>query len=118
MTVTTTDTREDRALARRIAAERKVARRAIRALKAAGYTLGVHNGEELVLKHSADERKILSEMFSVDEEHLIAYGSDGKRVGSVFFVYGNAGYEVINDYSMSLEPVMEAVCAYAETLED
>lgn len=113
-----TVTRDDRALARRIAAERKVARRTIRALRAAGYTLGVHNGEELVLHHAADERKILAEMFTVDEEHLIAYGPDGKRAGSVFFVYGNAGYEVINDYSLSLDAVMEPVLDYASELQD
>ena len=73
-----------------------------------GYTLGVHNGNERVISNSNDSKKILEEMFTVDEEHLIFY-MEGKLVGAVFLVYGNCGYDVICDYSVKLEHIMDNV---------
>jgi hypothetical protein len=72
---------------------------------AAGYTLGVWDGQETVLKHSTDKAVIFDKLFSVGEEHLLVY-KDKKRVGAVFLVHGNGG-DVVADYSSSLEPIMK-----------
>jgi hypothetical protein len=73
---------------------------------AAGYQIGVHDGEEFALKSSDDASAIMAALFSVDEERLI-YWKDGKGAGWVFLVHGNDGWDVICDYSMSLEHVMK-----------
>src|SRR5579859_2222310 len=96
--------------------ERRIASRLIRDGLAAGYTIGVYNGEEHVLKKSTSRKAILAAMFSVDDEHLIFYNKDGLRVGWVWFVYGNDGWDVINDYTTSLESVMSGVNQFADSL--
>lgn len=101
----------------RIGIETKIAKKAICELIKAGYTLGVHDGEELVLGNCTDQKALIEAMQSVDEEHLMVY-KDNKRVGWVFFVYGNSGWDVIADYTTNLESVMESVTDYANTFED
>lgn len=101
----------------RIAIETKIAKKAISELIKAGYTLGVHDGEELVLRNCTDQKALIKAMQSVDEEHLMVY-KDNKRVGYVFFVYGNSGWDVIADYTTNLDPTMEIVMEYANTFED
>lgn len=96
MTATITKTRRiERAIIRRIVLD---------AVKA-GYTLGVWDGEELVLKGATTAKAVLDKMFSVDEEYLFVY-KDGKRIGWVLFVYGNGGWDVVTDYSPRLAEIM------------
>ena len=97
--------------------ERAIVRQCIADLLAAGYFLTVDDGESYPVDHSRDAAEILGAMFSVDQEVLIAYRLDGKRVGSVFFVYGNDGWDVINDYSTGLEDALANTMALAESLE-
>ena len=109
-------------LDRRIKIEKQIAARCVRDLIAAGYSLGVHNGEEITIHHSTDAKAILAEMFSTDEEHLKVYkmdGPQGKRdwFGWVFFVYGNDGWDVINDYTTNLEEALKGTNEYASTFE-
>lgn len=104
------------ALKRRISIEGRIAKKAIEEFLKAGYTLGVNDGNELVISNSVDAKAVYKAMQSVDEEHLIVY-KDGKRFGWLFFVYGNSGYDVIADYTTNLEHVMEAVNEYADKQE-
>ncbi len=83
---------------------RSVVRRVVKDALAAGYQLKVVNGEEQG-KILSTSKKVLAAMFAVDEEHLCFY-KDGKVKGSVFFVYGNDGWDVICDHSTSLESVL------------
>ena len=73
---------------------------------AAGYTLSLHNGEDWCVKKVKTAKEVLDAAFSVDEERLYVFDGD-KRLGGVFLVYGNDGYDVICDYHTSLEPLME-----------
>jgi len=93
--------------------ERIVVSKIISEAKAAGYTLSVHDGQELVVKHSTSRKDILAAMFSVDEEHLII-NKDGKRLGWIFLVYGNSGWDVICDHSTNLEELLKPVQALAD----
>jgi hypothetical protein len=72
----------------------------------AGYSIAVDNGEE-EFPASSKAAEIMELLFTVDEEHLIFYQAS-KRIGWVFLVYGNDGWDVINDYSTTLEAVLEA----------
>ena len=85
--------------------ERTIIRRIVLDAVKAGYTVGVHNGEELVLKGATTVTAVLDKLFSVDEEYLFVY-KEGKRIGWVLFVYGNGGWDVVTDYSPRLAEIM------------
>lgn len=107
----------------RHAVEHQIAKATARALIAAGYKISVNDGEATVLKKSDDIADILSAMFSTDEDTLLAYanpslpGMGMNLVGWVKFIYGNAGWDVISDYTASLETVLVPVNIMAEQLE-
>jgi hypothetical protein len=95
--------------------ERKIASKVITDALAAGYALTIDNGgDNEEFSPTTDKDKILSEMFATDDEKLIFY-KDGKCVGFVYFVYGNDGPDVVNDYTMNLEPIMAGANALADT---
>jgi hypothetical protein len=110
---------------KRIDTERAIVKHAIDALLKYGYALSVHDGEEIVLLNSLNADAIFAKMFTTDEDFLYAVGFDqtetGKRVnynrkGYVRFVYGN-GYDVINDWSTSLEDAISTTIEFAGTFE-
>lgn len=105
-------------LGKRIRTEGKIARFAASALLGAGYSVGVNDGVETVVERSRSINDVLQAMFSTDEDYLFAYTDEGRIAGTIYFVYGNDGPDVINDYSESLEPVMVGVNAYADGLGD
>jgi hypothetical protein len=89
--------------------ERKIAAAFINQALAAGFTISIDNGgdEDEETKPSNNQDEILAGMFQTDEEHLYVWNpTNGKRVGWVFFVYGNDGWDVISDYSVNMEPLM------------
>jgi hypothetical protein len=45
-----------------------------------------------------DYEEIMREVMHTDQE-MIRFYKEGKRVGAVFLVYGNDGFDVINDHS-------------------
>lgn len=110
-----------KAIDARIACERKVVRRTVRTLLAAGYAITVNNGEDAPIRRSKSINAIMAEVQACDEEwlHVLRQDETGawKRIGTIFLVYGNSGPEVIADYSTSLETVLEPVMAYCEKLE-
>jgi hypothetical protein len=65
-----------------------------------------------------DEKVLLDEIFSVDEARLY-YHRNGEPTayGWVFFVLGNSGWDVICDYTTTLEPLLAGANALADTLE-
>jgi hypothetical protein len=97
--------------------ERSIARKVIGALLRAGYTISVNDGEETTLKCSSQRREIFAAMFTTDEDRLLVH-ADGEEdsFGWVRFIYGNDGWDVINDYTTNLEAVLAPVNAYCERL--
>jgi hypothetical protein len=98
-------------------AEREIREKTVDALLAAGYGLNLHNGgdaEELTY-YTFDRAEILAAMNLTDEEWLLAKKLNGPS-GWVRFVYGNDGWDVINDYSVNLEDVLAPVNEYADSL--
>lgn len=106
----------------RIAIERKIARLTAEALVDAGFTVTVNDGEEDVVKDSTDVSAILDAMFSTGEDYLIVtFPYTGKLPGLrgwVRFIYGNDGYDVINDYTTSLEDVLAPLLDKIERMEN
>jgi hypothetical protein len=101
---------------RRIAGEKTVARRVVRDLLAAGYSLSVDDGEETSVKKSTKFKEIVDAMMTTDEDHLYAH-KQGCKTSFVRFVYGNDSWEVICDYGVSLEEHLKGAHAVCERLE-
>ena len=96
--------------------EQEIARAAATGLIEAGYSISVFDSEEIVLKRSTNVERIVEAMFSTDEDYFYAYRpEETERAGYVHFVYGNEGWNVISDNSLSLEPALEAATAPSES---
>lgn len=81
----------------------------------AGYTVAIHDGEESTAPMQ-DVEKLMEAAFSVDEETFLVYDGD-KYLGSVYAVYGNNGWDVIADYSMAIESLLDEALNLADELE-
>lgn len=94
--------------------EKRIARRCILDLIEAGYTVSVYDGEEVTVKCSTKGTEILAAMMTTDEDYLFAMDANGKREGWVRFIYGNSGWDVINDYTVNLEDALKRTNALIE----
>lgn len=104
----------------RIAIEQFIARKTVETLIAANYLISINDGEETVVKRSDDIEHIMRAMFSTDEDYLIVSSrADPKRkVGWVKFIYGNSGWDVINDHTVNLEAVLKPVLELCEIIDN
>lgn len=62
-----------------------------------GYLLTVFDGEEFPIRCSSDPEAVMEHLGHCDEEWLQVANADCKRIGSIFFVYGNDPDEVVGD---------------------
>jgi DNA-binding LytR/AlgR family response regulator len=108
------------ATCRRIAIEQRIVKRVVDALLANGYALRVDDGEDYrPFKPTTDRRAILAELAATDDDTLetVKVIEGQTKRSFVRFVYGNDGYDVIADYGMSLDYLLEPITEYASTLE-
>jgi hypothetical protein len=103
---------DNRKVAARQRVERKICMATVDALLAAGYSLGVNDGEEVTIAYSRDRAKIADALFTTDEDYLLIYSRAEEKDTTpnmwVRFVYGNDGWDVICDYShaKTLDPIL------------
>lgn len=96
--------------------EKEIAKLAASGLIDAGFKISVFDGEEITLKPTTNIESILEAMFTTDEDYMFVHASEtGERVGFVRFIYGNDGWDVINDYSSSLEYALVQANKLAES---
>jgi hypothetical protein len=93
--------------------EKEIFRAVVDSLLKAGFALSIDNGDnngnQYEIAHSVDADAIVKASYATDDECLyVESGStqeDFKKIlGWVYFVYGNDGPDVINDYTTNLEP--------------
>jgi hypothetical protein len=117
------------AIRARVTVERRIVKKTVDALLAAGYALATDQGDHRFYGDSnptRDRQTILDALCEVDEEHLGVFTADEatgvERVvqpfGWVYFVYGNDGPDVVSDYTTNLETVLAPVNDYAAALDD
>lgn len=96
---------------KRLRAEGRNVAQVVTALRAAGHSLSVHDGEETTLRQSVDKADVMQHLGTTDADMLVAHNEAGAVVGRVWLVYGNAddGSEVVSDYSMTLVPILEPI---------
>lgn len=106
---------------KRIAIERRIVRETAKALIAAGYKIAIHDGESICCLATDRMALINKAIMSTDEDTFIVKtkqaGTTGKTVGWIKFVYGNDGWDVINDYTTNLEGALKPVFEYIERNE-
>lgn len=82
--------------------ERKIARATINRLLAAGYDVGVNDGEATVVDRTDKIAVATKAMYSTDEDYLLAIDrQSGRCIGWVRLIYGN-GEDLISDYTNNL----------------
>ena len=100
---------------RRIAVERRILRATVKTLLAAGYFVSINNSGvpgEYEIERSRDLAAIMKAAMLTDDEWVVAHREPGaglEMLGWVRLVYGNDGWDVIADYSMSLDDVLKPV---------
>lgn len=85
--------------------ERIVVRQTVRAFLAEGYSLGLHDGLDLLVTRCKSATVIMNAMFTTNENELFVYNNKGRQVGSVVFCYGNI-FGIIVSYDFSFEKLM------------
>jgi len=99
--------------------ERRIVSRVVKDALRAGHTLSVNNGgDEFEISKSSSYRDVMDSLMATDEETLILHDDSGAKVGGVFFVYGNDGYDVICDYSSRLEQFLKGAGELSDKLAE
>lgn len=99
--------------------ETRIAKRVIKDCLAADYAISVYDGEAVCLEQSTDKDAIFKAMGSTDEDWLRVHKRGHQEaLGWVRFIYGNDGWDVVNDYTTNLEAVMEGANALAEEMSE
>lgn len=109
--------------------EKQIARRLVEDLVAAGYRIGRVDccGTRHGAGHSCGEEnlaaaspgtnnvdQVLAAMFKGDDDHVYVNDARGNYVGWIWLIYGNGGDDVISDYSVDLDRIVEPVYAWVD----
>jgi hypothetical protein len=70
------------------------------------YTIEVDYGDDETVKGLTTVVDVMNVLFEADDEHLFLTGGDCGD-GWIYLVYGNDGYDVISDYTVNLDPLMD-----------
>lgn len=104
---------------RRIIMERAVIRRAVTDILAAGYSISIDYGEdELGCNKAQSLGTVMAAIGASDMESLYVYRASGSIMGCIMLVYGNNGWDVMADYSLTLEGVLQGASKLAEELSE
>lgn len=99
--------------------ERLIVRAAVDGLLAAGYSVSVCDGDAWPVERSVEAGAVMAGLFACDTEWLRVYKADGPDfIGSVLLIYGNDGYDVIADHSVSLTDALGAADNLADLLAE
>jgi len=96
------------AVVRRQRIEQNIIRAAVKSALAKGYSVSVNDGEEVTLAKSTSEARIMAAIMTTDEDVLLIHDQlkDAVCIGWIKLIYGNDGWDVINDYTTNLEAML------------
>lgn len=102
----------------RIRLELRIVRKLVSSLTADGWYITVDNGDMEEIRNSRKVTDIMKVVFLTDEDFLYVSKKptpEGEQYDAfVMLIYGNDGWDVISDYSVSLESAVKPVMDYAE----
>jgi hypothetical protein len=100
--------------------ENGIANKIIDDALASGYTVSVYDGEEWPVKRSSNKDEIISALNSTGIDQLKFRDSSGEYVGVCALIWGECGYDLVNDYTVSdaMEKLMKGASDLADTYQD
>lgn len=103
--------------------ERRIIRKAVEDILAAGCTIRVHDGDGFTSQERLSTvEDVMDQIMATDEEELYVYypaAHNGKfTMGTISLVYGNDGYDVIADNSVALEPLLAGATTLADQIAE
>lgn len=103
--------RNEFALAKRISHEQAICKAIVKYALANDMMVSIYDGEEWCLKFSNSQADIMNALFSTDGDTIMLRTATGEQVGKFFLVYGNDGYDVVSDYTITetTETIYETV---------
>lgn len=107
-------------IAHRQKIERTIVELIVREAISKGYSISGFDGEDDIFQRLTDPDEIMKNVMHVDEETLNFHRPNGTYAGFVFLVYGNDGYDAINDHTATDEmaDILHRAVVYANTAED
>lgn len=105
----------------RVGIEKRILRSILLSLTREGFNLRIHDGGGWASELSNDVKYLTSNCMSTDEDIICVYRPNqppNTRHGWVHLVYGNDGFDVINDYAVIIEDELKAAFAVAKRAEE
>ena len=97
--------------------ETQIIKATIDVLLDGGYSLAVHDGEDIAIASTRNANAVLNAMRTTDEDYLTVWRGI-VNCGWVRFIYGNEDVDVINDYTVNLESIMDPILKMITAYED
>jgi hypothetical protein len=94
--------------------DEQIVRKVVTDAIGAGYVLTV---DDYGVKNSNDVESIISDLHAVDQAGLL-FIKDGRQIGWVNFIFGECGWDVIQDYTTNLEDVLKGATELADQLSE
>ncbi len=107
--------KHDKGCRARARMEVEIVNRILADAEKAGYSMAIIENEDEPDDYYPNDLK--GQLFNLDECHL-AFHKDGKRIGWVYLVFGNSGYDLISDYTVNLEEFLKGANDLADHLEE
>lgn len=116
----------DPLIQQRIVIERAIVRKACEDLLAAGFKLRVDDGGDWACERTDSLATVMSSIMSTDEDNVHVFGtvslpggvSTTRHLGWVQFVYGNTGWDVITDNTLSIDEHLAGATKLAEEISE
>jgi hypothetical protein len=108
--------KHDRGVRQRARMELKIVNQLINSAASLGYSIEVAEADE-----EEDKGKSIKDiLFNLDEANVRVFRADGSKLGWIFLVFGNSGYDLISDYTYShdMEKFLGECCALSDRLAD
>ena len=96
--------------------EQAIANQIVTDALALNYTVSVYDSEEWALKRSGNHQEIIAALNSTGWDQLKFRKADGEYVGVVALIWGESGYDLVNDYTSS--EAMESLLKNASDLAE
>lgn len=93
--------------------ELKIVSKLIAVAKERGYILKVRDYEEV----GDTDYDVKTALFNLDEATVEVYDAAGSRLGTIFLVFGNDGYDLLADYNITLEEFLKPVSDLCDRFE-
>jgi hypothetical protein len=101
--------------------EERIVSMIIDSILSSGYTLRVHDGELWASSVHDTKEQHMASIRTTDADFIVVFSPNTKkRIGMIYLVYGNGGYDVICDHTdnMEINDILAEVFAWIDEHEE